>query len=198
LNVRNFASIKNADQVLIEEGCWNNLNNKPEYQKRLEENKISYHWDKMIDRAHEGGSEYELVARELARPNRFQRRILTKIFFDGQGKAHRDNISNTFRRKISFDGVTYCFLYMDDPDPRKNRKNMLSAMCWIARGLDHSNSKVIGIATEKIIRQLTSFDFCLLHIPEWTEEYQTHIEQLQQDTGIFTDSGVTRFTEDEY
>jgi hypothetical protein len=33
--------------------------------------RISYGWDSMIDRAHEGSAKYERITRELARPDRF-------------------------------------------------------------------------------------------------------------------------------
>ena len=71
-------------------------------------------------------------------------------------------------------------------------------MCWVARGQNKENKKVIGIATEKKMQPISSYDFCLLEIPEWTEEYQKQVEQLQKETGIFVNPKVSRAQEDEY
>lgn len=159
---------------------------------------ISYGWDSIINRAHEGSSEYEVIARELARPNRFHRRYLSKVYFDAHVRAHNDNTYDLFRRILLGDRITYCFLFGDDPEPREKRKAMLQAICWIARGVYPQNKKVLGIATEKKIRPTCSYDFCLMDIPEWTEENQEYIEQLQKDTGILVNPTIAYTQEDEY
>jgi len=48
------------------------------------------------------------------------------------------------------DGTTYCFLFMDDPEPRERRRAMIGAVCLVARGKFQTNKRVLGIATEKI------------------------------------------------
>ncbi len=203
MNNRSFERLKKADLIFTEEGSWKHLQNKPEYKAKKKQDKISYVWDSIINRAHMTDSgaeklEYEKVARELARPNRFQRRCLSKVYFDAHIQAHNDDTQDSFRRILFGDGVTYCFLFQDDPEPREQRKAMLAAICWIARGKYQQNKKVIGVATEKKIKPMCSYDFCLFDLPEWTEEYQRNMENLQKETGIFTDPIVRRVHEDEY
>ena len=193
MNERSFERFNEADHIFMEAGSWEHLQNKPEYQAKKKADEISYYWNWIIDRACEGMEEYELVARELARPNRFHRRYLSKVFYDAQVKAHKDNTHDLFRRMLPGDGITYCFLFQDDPKPRGKRKDMLWAMCWIARGQHQQNKKVLGIATEQKIRPTGSFDFCLIDQPEWTEEDQHNMEQLQKETGIFVDP-ITSYT----
>lgn len=142
--------------------------------------------------------QYEELARELARPSRFGRRCLAKTFFDAHLKAHKEKNNNPFRRIVQFEGITFCFLFLDDPDPRERRKAFLLAICWIARGKFQKNYKVIGIATEKKVRSMSSYDFCLLDIPEWTKEYQIKVEELQRDTGFLTNIVESIVHEDEY
>jgi hypothetical protein len=103
----------------------------------------------MIDRAHDGTSpQYERVARELARPNRFQRRILSTSFYEAYCEF-RERKHQIMRRLTKLEDTTYCFLFMGDgKEERENRKAMLSLMCFVARGLYPENKKVIGIATE--------------------------------------------------
>lgn len=198
-NNRSFERFDEADQIMVGQGSWQDLENRPEYQEKKRVDKISYAWDGIIDRAHEGSSEYEIIARELARPNRFHRRYLSKVFLDAHMKAHDDEKYDLFRRVLLGDGVTYCFLFFDEEEePRTKRTAMLHAICYVARGLIQKNSKVIGIATEKKISRECSYDFCLLDIPEWTDENQMSMEKFQEVTGILTDPILGYAKEDEY
>ncbi len=201
LNNKNFKRFEKADHILIEHGSWKHLQNKPEYKSKKKADEISYGWDGIINRAHEGSPEYEIVARELARPNRFMRRYLSKVFFEAHVEAHEDKKHDLFRRILlseGTEGTTYCFLFQDDPEPRGRRKSMLGVICYIARGMNKKSRKVLGIATEKKIRPECSYDFCLMDIPEWTEECQRHMEKLQKETGIFVNPIVGHTSEDEY
>ncbi|MCM8782474.1 MAG: SEC-C metal-binding domain-containing protein [Candidatus Omnitrophica bacterium] len=204
MNKRSFERFDAATNILIDEGSWKLLQSKPEYKAKKEADRISYGWDSIINRAHMTSSQYEKlqyekVARELARPNRFQRRYLSKVFFDAHIRAHNDNTHDLFRRIFPGEGTTYCFLFQDDAEARREkRKAMLSAMCWIARGKYQQNKKVLGIATEMKIRPMCSYDFCLLDIPNWTAENQKNMEQLQKETGIFANPKIGYAHEDEY
>jgi len=75
---------------------------------------------------------------------------------------------------------------------------MLAAMCFVARGLHPQRTKTLGIATEKTIRPTCTYDFCLLDIPEWTQEHQKQFEELRKNTGVFVNPKVTQTHEDEY
>jgi hypothetical protein len=198
INNRSFEEFKKADLIILDQGSWEQIQNREEYKAKKKEDEISYGWDSIINRAHTGSSEYERVARELARPNRFERRYLSKVFFDAHMRADNDNKYDLFRRVLPMDDVTYCFLFADDPEPRERRVAMLSAICQIARVKSPENKKVIGIATEKKIRPTCSYDFCLVNIPELTEEYQEDMEKLQRETGILTNPIISYAHEDEY
>ena len=199
-NERSFEKLETAGLVIIEEGLWNELQKRPEYIAKKSEDKISYGWDDIINRAHTCGGEYEKVAKELARPSRFERRLLSKAFCDAHTIAHNKIKENTFRRiyPLETEETTYCFVFLDDPEPRNRRKTLLSTICFIARGIHKENSKVIGIATEMKIRSECLYDFCLLEIPQWTDEEQKKMERLQKETGIFTNLKLQRVHEDEY
>jgi hypothetical protein len=199
INNRSFNRFDNADHITIEGGSWEHLQNRPEYQAKKKEDKISYLWDGIISRAHESSSkEYEMVARELARPNRVQRRLLSKVFLDARLKAHKDNTHNIFRRIVVSDDATYCFLLQDDPEPRQRRKEHLGTICFIARGKNKKNKKVIGIATEKKNNSTCSYDFCLMYIPEWNNELQKKSEDIQKKYKLFLDSSICHIREEEY
>lgn len=199
LEGRNFTRFKELNELFVQSGHWTGLQSRAEYKVKKSEDEISYGWDSIIDSAHDCDAiEYEAIARELARPNRFLRRYLSKIFFDAHVRAHEDQEHDLFRRILPLDGITYCFLLQDDVEPRERRRTMLHAVCFVARGLHRQNHKVLGIATEKVFRPTCAYDFCLLNMPEWTTENQIQFERLQVDFGIFANPSYGSASEKEY
>ena len=197
LNNRSFARLEGANVGMVDEGSWEHLHEDPRYKAAKSENEISYGWDDIINRANEGFEDYEIIARELARPTRFQRRFLAKSFYDAHVKAH-NNSANIFRRVMSFEGVTYCFVFCDEKMLTENREAMLEATCYVARGKHLDNPKVVGIATEKRILPECSYSFCLLELPKWTDQHQVELERIQHETGILVKPTATSVQEREY
>lgn len=152
----------------------------------------------IINRVHTCGKEYERVARELARTNRFERRCLSKAFFEAHVKAHYEQKKNTFRSILKNRNSTYCFVFMDDPEPRTVRKALLASSCFVARGIIKENTTVLGIATEKTMKPTCTYDFCLMEIPTWGEQQQKEMDRLQKEIGIFSSYNQRHVSEDEY
>ena len=71
-------------------------------------------------------------------------------------------------------------------------------MCFVARGFHRANEKVIGIATDKTLSDVDSYDFCLVNIADWTDEMQRWMERIQEETGMFKNFERTHTSEDEY
>lgn len=198
VNGRSFDEIKKHNCIMIQEGCWKNLQRKAEYIAKKEEDKISYFWDFLIDKAHlSKDKNYELVAREMAGLNRFQRRIKSKTFFEGQAKASLEKINDFYRRTLIEKGITYCFLYAKTKN-REIRKNRLAEICFATRGYFKQNQRVLGIATEMNILSKHSFEFCLLDFPEWTEKEQKIANEIKEKLRIFKNNQISIFTDDEY
>lgn len=198
MNERSFDNLKEVDLVAFTEGIWDELQSRPEYLAKKKEDEISYYWDSIIDSAHLSDGEYEIVARELARTRRFDRRALSKAFYEAHLMAHNELDKNSFKRIIKFNEITYCFLFYDNQKDSNYRRALLEMTCFIARGMFRENIKVIGIATEMKINPLVSFDFCLLELPEWTEDHQKKMDKIQKKLGIFTNPRQIRLHEDEY
>jgi len=158
----------------------------------------SYGWDHIINRAHEESKRYEIIARELARPNRFERRVLAKTIVHHKFAAHRNKTHDIYRSMFRAPTVTYCFLFCAEHIPRRGRRLMLQAMCYVARGIFRENQKVIGIATEKEISPISSYDFVLLYLPSWTSEDERKVEKLKQELGIFQNPSLRQIEEAEY
>lgn len=195
---RSFDELKKPNCVMIQEGFWKNLQRRAEYIAKKEEDKISYFWDFLIDKAHlSKNKNYELVAREMARLNRFERRIRSKTFFEGQAKASLEKSNNFYKRNLVEEGITYCFVYAKTKD-RNIRKNMLAEVCFATRDHFKDNQRVLGIATEMDLLLAHSFEFCLLDFPKWTEKEQKIAGEIKERLGIFKNLQMFRFTDDEY
>lgn len=195
---KSFSQLNEATEILVQDGIWDDFVNRPEYKNKQKEDEISYGWDSIINRAHEGSSEYEKVARELARPNRFERRVLSKTFMNAHIRAHKDTKADMFRRILQSDGVSYVFLFFSEKLSREDRKKMLFAICFFARGKFLENVKVIGIATERKIQPTCSYDFCIIDKPEWTGDDHEHMLRMQEELDLFRNPEIGRVNEDEY
>jgi len=197
-NNRNLDELKKYDKLFIWDWSREDVQKRPEYKAKKKEDEFSYGRDDIINRAHEWEEMYELVARELARPNRFERRCLGKSFYEAHVIAHKEEKNNQFRRIMFSWDTTYCFLFQESNKNRKNRISMLAALCEIARWKYPQNHKVVWIATEMKIRPRCSYDFCFLNLPTRTEEDQRNMEKLQKETGILVDPIIKSIHEDEY
>jgi hypothetical protein len=197
---------KNNDAVAVGDGLWNQVIAKEEYKRKQTANKDSYVWDGLIERFAQdflsgqlefapGPSETERALRQMAREDRFARRILGKSF-----KEFMDNSQKVLSRMMnSPSGVVYVFLALPREMPRKARAAELGNRCFVARGLNQQSMHVVGIATERYERgQGFSLDLCNLFKLTWSAQDQKHMEAMQKDLGYFSSPNVTRDSEDEY
>lgn len=187
MNNRSLSIYEKGAFVTIDSEIWDEFIDSEEYKVTKKKNEISYFWDHLINFAHETGSEeYEFVARELARSNRYDRLVLSRAFYGALRKSNSDLERDTFRRVFSYKRMTYCFLFLDESIDRNIRKSDLMNLCYVARGTYKDNEKVIGIATEKKILPECSYDYCLLDFPVWGEEEQKEMEEIHKKTGILS------------
>jgi hypothetical protein len=179
---RSFSWIDSYDVVHIDDTIWPAISQLPQYVKKKEMDRISQGWDSMIERAHEGTSKYERVARELARVDRFTRRVLSESFKEVYAEFMGSKMA-MMRRQMVLGDTTYCFLVTNDTaHPSKRRQEMLGAMCLVARGLNPQNSRVLGVATSRDNR---NYDFAFMDIPKWTNQFEAEKVKLQTEFGSF-------------
>ena len=197
-NNHGFGTLETANVATIAEGHWEGVTKNPQYLAKKKSDEISYGWDNIIDRVHEGSPKYELVARELARPNRFTRRYLSNTYLEAYIAATKDREHDIYRRLLQAKGMTYCFIFADDPEPRARRKNILEKTCFAARGKIPENPMVIGIATEKTLNETCTYDFCILNLPTWESKHQEAFERIQKEAGIWVNPDMRQVHETEY
>ena len=204
LSGRDFSSLAEFDFALMQGGYWEELNNRPEYQARNRENTISYGWDYLIEQVHKcKHKDYEVIARQLSQYNRFHRRLLSMTFKNGNELAHERAKTQPRilqRRIMTESNTTFCFLYYNirNSIERKQRQELLTALCYITRDQFHQNSIVVGIATEATIQNSCTYDFCYLDFPDWDNENHILAMELQKETGFLTNPNARIVHADEY
>lgn len=192
---RNFDWMANYDTIYIDDTIWPKIETMPQYIEKKKMDAISRGWDSIIERAHEGSSRYERVARELARPDRYMRRILATSFYEAYSTFMASD-GELFRRQTCLLDTAYCFLITDNVDhPSIRNQKMLSAMCFVSRGLNPSIQRVLGIATTKANK---GYDFCFLEMPNWTTDDEMLKLRIQDEYGIFKSPVITETSDDEY
>jgi hypothetical protein len=194
------------DVIVVGDGLWAQIIAKEEYKRKQAANKDSYIWDGLIEHFAQDFVDGELefatdppnterAFRQMAREDRFARRILGKSF-----KEFLDN-SQKIRARMtkSPSGVVYVFLALPHATPRNLRVAELGNRCFVARGLNPESTRVVGIATECYEKgRGFSLDLCDTFRPKWSDHDQKLMQAMQDELGYFRRPKITKDGEDEY
>ena len=199
LEGRTFERLLDSNFVAVQNGYWKSFVRSKRYRLGKEADKVSYNWDMMIKKAHERYKYdnletpgcYEIIAREMAKLNRFQRRCASEALTDAIQNP------NVGKRCFEIDGTTYCYWLDDQNVKREERVARLVFLCIVSR-LKFGNLKVIGIATESGRSALRSFDFCYHEVDEITDEVINEAKEIQVKTGLLTNTTVRHERKTEY
>ena len=193
------------DLVFLDGSLWDVLKKKAKFRAKLERDKDSYVWDRLIESFCIGGfeddnwrgpgmAESEVALRVLAKEDRYSRRMLGRAFrqFLELRKAGK------VRARIATSqlGVTYVFFgYSADSTP-EDRKAELTARCLASLCRFPNAHTVIGIDIngpgEKPICGYTS-DLVMLQTDQgaWPKEFLERAERIRDELGYFKKPNVT-------
>ena len=205
-NDRTFPA--NWDSVLEDDGLWAGFTQRPKYQRKKQEDKHSYLWDRLIeyicDSFYEGKlevgnslSDVDRVLRIMARENRLSRGVLSKSLAEFIRSVQGNKIRSRYFQSPS--GVPYVFLQRPHGYDNSQRRAELANRCFMVRGYRPDQTTVVGIATEEYdFEKGTSFDVVVFSKDEWTAEDKARAEFLQNEMRYFKKLRQTPFQEDEY
>ncbi len=114
INNRKLIQNEGESTGVIATDIWQKFSTSKAYLDRKNSNKTSYFWDSLIDETkgkQEDAENYEKIAREMARLDREERGYLSKCFLEAKCNAIN---RKSFRRLLSYNGVTYCFLFQNE------------------------------------------------------------------------------------
>lgn len=172
---------------------------------------VSYRWDYLIDTAHTITTrdpdtfepipdlDHERLAREMAKPNRLERRALAKSFHEGYAKALkmvREGHCDHMRRLSPHPTCTFVFVYFAPSVSDEVRHKMLTPLMYAARSVYPKVPTVVGIAV-KLVPQLV-IEYGMFSKPEWTEEDDAEVQAMRDKFGMFRATEETHAFKDEF
>jgi hypothetical protein len=195
------------NSVMIGEGEWRDFVAGGPYQRRKADNKISYIWDKIIQKTGKnaltgvlGGNSKVFAGKsaihEMAKEPRLSRRALAEMMATSI-KNFPDNAKGIVRN-LSFlpsflpdRGFVFLQLFHDNPgdyetEYRPRRRAMLEIACGAAKLKFPHLQKVIGIAIDAPkYSPMNSEDFILLDCANWSDADQVYYEDANKVCGFF-------------
>ncbi len=189
--------------VGIDEGFWADWEGSTARKRKLEADRVSYAWDKLIEKftfhllagtqeftTHRAPAEMEPMLRWMAREPRTRRRMLARTLRD----AMRTTPTGDMRRQLilpSSDGDPYWVLLvfprpvsMDLERYRVVRRELLLALCKIAKHVRPDALDIVGVAVTTNMDEMSE-DGLYLDARFWTDELEQQAKDMHDKTGFF-------------
>ena len=205
---------KSINALHIGEGEWHDFVGSEPYKRRKNANRISYHWDSLIQRtcdnilARVAGGNSDIFAgksaiKEMAREPRFMRRSLSENMFEKIDQFPSKLKPNAVARHVSmmpsfYPDTKYIFLQLQpnftvdyDTEYRPVRQHLLMVACGVLKNKFPHLRKVIGIAIDAPKHSISvSEDFILLECEDWPDEQRNLYIEENKDFGFFESSNL--------
>lgn len=203
-NGREFPSQSQPFQ--LESNLWNQVWTNPQFQRGMDENRVSFYWDRLIEylTSHylnetlEFGneltmSEWEILVRLMASETRFYRRvhseqIIRRVESVRAGEQYRIGTLLPSENPLIQYVVLVCpgSSEADHPAYREHRGRELQMRCVAAKAAKPESRYFIGIALDgKKGGGGGSEDFCLIDTDAWDEEALSQAKKVQVELGYF-------------
>ena len=199
--VENIDESDNISVIIFPEGSWQEFCVHPSRLAQVEENKISYMWDSLIEKflyhittgtsesmSHPIVSEQEIIFRIMAKESRTHRRMLSTSLLDFMNKTPID--ARATRLVYTEEPATTCYLFLLLPhlfgtykEHREIRKTLLLDYVHIAKIQYPDALDIIGIAFDNynLKSQNNSEDVVYLDARHWTKKEQEQAKVLEQE-----------------
>ena len=203
--------------VMIGEGEWHDFVQTDLYKNTKNNNRISYFWDKLIQRTCQnsldgtlgGNSDIlrgESAIYEMVREPRFMRRGLAEKMLSA---VKRFPDSGPFSRQVTFlpsyqPNVAYVLLQLRAadafrvaPDYREKRQALLEIACGAAKNRFPYLVKIIGIGIDapKFSDGTVAEDFILMPCGTWTDEMKAHYQDQNKEWNFFGTPEMRQFND---
>ena len=207
---------RDINGVMIGEGEWHDFIETGLYKNTKKENRVSYFWDKLIQRTCLNALNGTLLGDsnilkgesaifEMVKEPRFVRRSLAGKMLNAVERF--PDQPNQFTRHVTYmpsymPNVSYVFLqlrvpdvFRAQPDYREKRQVMLEIACGAAKNKFAHLIKIIGIGIDapKFAGEFNSEDFILMQCNNWTEELCTYYDTANKDFNFFGTPQLQQF-----
>lgn len=190
------------DFIVLDDNLWEAFSRDKHARSEKKLNGISYVWDQLIEELHQTYLDENLISdvpnvsteltdiekavRIMARENRSSRRVLSDSLVDFLQTCRQKNLKSRIADSKTSD-TRYVFMVADYDFNRIANMGELLGRCIVARGLNQSKTKVVGLGaefSELVPGSATSVVF--LDIPDWTPEWQAQKDYQQREFGYFS------------
>ncbi|MDP3990954.1 MAG: SEC-C metal-binding domain-containing protein [Candidatus Nealsonbacteria bacterium] len=216
--VHDFDFPTDLDGIAIVEGAWDYFCNNPQRKAQLNEDRISYFWDELIERFNLhalNGTQYtvsagglkdsEKILRFFAGESRFHRRVLSKAVL-GLIEKTPDNIcGRRFIIPLNDEDPYYVLIVFPQEagvtreEYRLRRGEYLTACCMIVRAVYPRAKDIVGFSTESGKElQERSEDAIYLNGRHWNEKMQKEAEELRVKLQILVNSNFYKMDDKEF
>lgn len=179
----------------LHDDLWSGMKSDPRYLEWKEEIKFSYGWDWLIEtfaKYHSEGSlttglsreDLEMTLRHMARENRFERSRLFESLMEVLGGNGERKIGARIHTSALDDSAVYVFLVGHTSD-RESRSKELHMRTLIAKSIHPHKQYFIGIASDPLENEPSSFDLCYMELQGWSIEMENKAKKLMELTGYF-------------
>jgi hypothetical protein len=199
-----FDAGEQPNAIVLDLGHWEQFKQAPERVAQLEADKISYAWDKLIERFNffalrgeqyfvsAGGiTDSERALRFMAREPRWKRRYLARSLLDMLHTTRPNKQRLRVLPPVLNGDPYYVFLLLPSEygkskdEYRAIRRKFLEGCCVVAKAKYPDAHSVVGIATESGVDKGGRSEDCLyLDAREWTDAMQAHALEIQNKLGI--------------
>jgi hypothetical protein len=204
---------------IFEEGFWKAFANSPERHAQIESNRISYSWDKLIEKFAfnaMSGTQYfttghplreqEVVFRFLAREPRTHRRALAISLHQVLERSLNSSGPLEVRviPPISPGSPHYVFLFLKrkagvtDKQYRNVRMNLLANYCRVTKLKFPQATNVVGIASEAGLPPQRSEDFIYMDASRWSAKDEAKAKEIQNKFGLLREVRPGAMRQHEY
>ena len=201
----------NEENILIQEGIWNEHKASERYLLKKQENEISYFWDSIIEhftkemlsnnlvgQSKDNPLEMEIVLRFMASESRLQRRVLSKSFIDGLKITKGEPSAKRYQKTEEDSNKAYAFILFNQPSDMsyneyvKLREYMLYEYMMAVKSKEKYLKDIIGLARESFDVSNCTYSLLYLNCSDWDKEQQLKAEKLCEVGGYFKPDILTK------
>lgn len=187
LNDKQFPA--DVDLLMIDNTLWKGLAEREEYKRKKEADKISYHWDRLIElyvgpnrellgEPDEQLTGMERALRAMAREDRVSRRMLASTMRDFVEQAIDCRLRS--RTICGESGVIYVLIFFDPAEDRQRRVAVLNDRIGLARHTVAKGNTVIGIGFLQYESDAVAVcELAYLDATDWSMEDDERAESLK-------------------
>ena len=190
------ASQGQPGMMILQNDLWKGYSQSQEYIEMKASLEKSYIWDQLIEIYTEcllDDGMFDMHSKEVTDDQS------TLVEMAMQPRRYRANLGEAFweilekpdlkvaaRAVVGFNKTAFVFLLRPSSD-REARMQELGLRCWVIRGITSEIVTVVGIATDRPGSSSIGYstDFVYISIPEWPDEYDEKVRDIQENLGYF-------------